>query len=118
MEVGLSSLSGGRFILVSRPSIWLEIATVALALILVNMAARVVPYNLWRAYSRLTLADGGIFFIVALLGPMWGLFFLEYYSILLAPTIGTIIILLAVTAIVIISAWQSRKKDLQDQEHL
>lgn len=99
-----------RYYLQLGPSIWLEIAAVTLGLILGNMAARVVPYNLWCAYNRLTLTDGGIFFVVALLGPMWGLFFLEYYSILLTPVSGIIIILLAITAIVIISTWQARRK--------
>jgi len=107
-----------RYYLQLGSSIWLEIAAVTLGLILGNMAARVVPHNLWRAYKRLTLADGGIFFVVALLGPMWGLFFLEYYSILLAPASGIIAILLALTAVVFISKWQARKIKLQDWQDL
>jgi hypothetical protein len=95
-------------------SVWLEIAASALGLILGNMGARVVPYDLWRAYSRLTLRDGGIFFVAALLGPLWAIFFLEYYPILLAPVLGIIIILLALTAFVIISARQAGKQVLDD----
>ena len=86
-----------------------------LGLILGNMAARVVPDNLWRAYKRLTLADGGIFFVIAFIGPIWGLFFLKYYSVLLTPVLGIITILLALTAVVIISAWQARKGTTSDK---
>jgi hypothetical protein len=70
----------------------------------------VVPHNLWLAYERLDLADGWIFFIVALLGPLWGMFFLEYYSILLTPVLGSIVILLALTGIVILGMYRSRRK--------
>ena len=104
-----------RYYLQLGSSIWLEIAAVTVGLILGNMAARVVPHNLWRAYERLTLADGWIFFIVAFIGPMWGLFFLEYYSILLTPVLGIITILLALTVVVLISARQARKNVLQDK---
>ena len=90
-------------------SAWVEIIASALGLLMGNMAARVVPYNLWRAYGRLSLADGWIFFVVALIGPLWGIFFLEYYPVLLAPVLGIIIILLAFTAVVMISIWQSRR---------
>jgi transcriptional regulator with XRE-family HTH domain len=98
-----------RYYLQLGSSIWLEIAAVTLGLILGNMAARVVPHNLWLAYKRLTLADGRIFFVVAFIGPLWGLFFVEYYSILLTPFSGITIILLALTAVVLISTWQARK---------
>jgi hypothetical protein len=104
-----------RYYLQLGSSIWLEIVVVTVGLILGNMAARVVPHNLWRAYERLTLADGWIFFVVAFIGPMWGLFFLEYYSILLSPVSGIITILLALTAVVTISAWQARKRTTEDK---
>jgi hypothetical protein len=107
-----------RYYLQLRSSIWLEIAAVTLGLILGNMAARVVPHNLWRAYERLTLADGWIFFIVAFIGPIWGLFFLEYYSILLSPVSGIFTILLALTAVVLISTWQARKIISQGKQNL
>ena len=77
-------------------SIWLEIAAVTLGLILGNMGARVVPHNLWVAYGRLHLTDGAIFFVVAFIGPLWGLFFLEFYPVLLTPLLGIIMILSAV----------------------
>ena len=106
-----------RYYLQLGSSIWLEIAAVTLALLLGNMAARVVPHNLWRAYKRLTLSDGWNFFIVAFIGPMWGLFFLEYYSILLSPVSGIVTILLALTAVVLISARQARKNVSQDKQN-
>jgi hypothetical protein len=74
------------------------------------MAARVVPHNLWLAYGRLDLADGWIFFVVALLGPLWGIFFLEYYSVLLTPALGSIVILLALTGVIIFGIYQSRRR--------
>ena len=94
---------------------WIEIAAATLGLVLGNTAARVVPYNLWRAYGRLTFKDGGIFFVVALLGPLWGFFFLEYYSILLTPILGIIVILLAVTITVIISARQAKDRAKEER---
>ena len=106
-----------RYYLQLGSSIWLEIAAVTLGLILGNMAARVVPHNLWLAYKRLTLADGRIFFIVAFIGPMWGLFFLEYYSILLTPISGIIIILFALTVVVLISTRQARKNISHDKQN-
>jgi hypothetical protein len=99
-----------RYYLGLGPSVWLEATAVTLALVLGDMSARVVPHNLWLAYERLDLADGWIFFIVALLGPLWGMFFLEYYSILLTPVLGSIVILLALTGIVILGMYRSRRK--------
>lgn len=103
-------LSLARYYLNLESTIWIEIAAVTLGLVLGNMAARVVPYNLWRAYGQLTLKDGGIFFLVALLGPMWGVFFFEYYSILLTPILGTLVILLAITISIVITSRQARKR--------
>lgn len=93
-----------RHFLDLQPSIWLELAAVTLGLILGNMSARVVPHNLWVAYDRLRLADGAIFFVAALLGPLWALFFFEFYSVLLRPVWGTLLILLAVMIAVVIAA--------------
>jgi hypothetical protein len=90
-------------------SIWLEIAAVTLGLILGNMSARVVPHNLWLAYRRLHFADGAIFFVVAFLGPLWGLFFLEYYSVLLQPIWGSLVILTALTLFIMMIVRQSKK---------
>jgi hypothetical protein len=94
-----------------EPSVWVEITAVTAGLILGNMGARVVPHNLWVAYKRLSLSDGAIFFVVALLGPLWGFFFLEFYPILLHPITGAIVILLAVTIIVILTTRQLKNYD-------
>src|SRR5215212_5684867 len=91
-------------------SVWPELAAITLGLILGNMSARVVPHNLWLAYGRLSLADGAIFFVVAFLGPLWGMFFLEYYTILLTPYWGGIIILIALLFFIMITVQQSKKK--------
>jgi hypothetical protein len=91
-----------KYYLQLETSIWLEFAAATFGLILGNMSARIVPHNLWLAYGRLHLADGAIFFVVALLGPIWGVFFLQYYSVLLTPFWGSIVILVALTLLVII----------------
>lgn len=91
-------------------SVWVPIAAVVAGLVLGNMSARVVPHNLWRAYGRLKLSDGAIFFVVAFLGPAWGFFFLEFYSILLAPVTGILVILLAITILVIRTTRQAKNQ--------
>jgi len=77
------------------------------------MAARVVPHNLWLAYGRLHWVDGAIFFVVALLGPLWGLFFGQYYMVLLTPLVGSIVILTALALLIIIAVQQSKKTDMK-----
>ena len=89
---------------------WLAVIAVTLGLILGNMGARVVPHNLWLAYHRLLLKDGAIFFVVAFVGPLWGLFFLEYYSVLLKPFWGGMVILAALLLVLLIPVGQSKKK--------
>jgi hypothetical protein len=99
-----------RYYLHLEPTPWIEISAVTLGLILGNMASRVTPYNLWRAYGRLALADGGIFFVVAFLGPLWGFFFLEFYSVLLTPVLGVIVILLSLTLTAFITTRQKKSQ--------
>lgn len=91
------------------PFIWLEIMAVTLGLVLGNMSARVVPHNLWLAYRRLHFTDGAIFFVVAFIGPMWGLFFLEYYPVLLTPLWGSTVILIALLLSILIAVRQSKR---------
>lgn len=99
-----------RYYLNLGSSIWLEFAAVTLGLILGNMSARVVPHNLWLAYGRLRFADGAIFLVVALVGPLWGVFFLEFYSVLLTPLLGISVILFAFILVVIMAQRQSKKE--------
>jgi hypothetical protein len=89
---------------------WPALIAVTLGLILGNMGARVVPHNLWLAYHRLLLKDGALFFVVAFVGPLWGLFFLEYYSVLLKPFWGGMVILAALLLVLLIPVGQSKKK--------
>jgi hypothetical protein len=105
-----------RYYLGFGSSVWLELAAITLGLILGNMGARVVPHNLWLAYGRLHLADGAIFFVIALLGPLWGLFFLQYYAVLLTPLLGSVIILTALTLLIMIAAQQSKKTDTKQAQ--
>jgi transcriptional regulator with XRE-family HTH domain len=93
------------------PSVWVEIAAVLLGLVLGNMGARVVPHNLWRAYGRLAWADGAIFFVVALMGPLWAFFLLELYPILLNPVTGVVVFLLAITIMVVMATRKSKNHD-------
>ena len=89
---------------------WPALIAVTLGVILANMSARVVPHNLWLAYHRLHLGDGAIFFVVTFIGPLWGLFFLEYYSVLLKPFWGGMVILAALLLFILIPVGQSKKK--------
>jgi hypothetical protein len=93
-----------------EPSRWLESLAITLGLILGNMSAHVVPHNLWLAYRRLLFKDGAIFFVVAFVGPLWGIFFLEYYSVLLKPFWGAMVILAALLLFIMIPFGQSKKK--------
>jgi hypothetical protein len=93
-----------------RNTVWIEIAAAIVSVLLGSMAARVVPHNLWRAFKRLTFRDGWIFFVVTLMGPLWAFFFLEYYSTLLHPTFGIIVILLALSAVVLFARKRSKKQ--------
>ena len=90
--------------------LWFELAAAVLPLITGNMAARLVPYNLWLVYGRLNVADGWMFFITALLGPLWGIFFMQFYSILLTPALGAFMILIAITITILIEVRQSQQK--------
>jgi hypothetical protein len=103
-------LSLARHYLNLESAAWVAILVATLGLLLGNMSARVVPYNLWIAYGRLRFSDGAIFFVAALLGPMWGFFFLEYYSIFRSPLWGSIVILLAFILVGITTTRQSSQK--------
>ena len=91
---------------------------VTLGLILGNMSARAVPHNLWLVYHRLRFADGAIFFVVAFLGPLSGLFFLEYYAVLLWPGLGSLIILAALLLFLMITVQQSKKGSGRNKPNL
>jgi hypothetical protein len=99
-----------RYYMGFSPATWIEVIAATVAVILGNMGARVVPHNLWLAYKQLTLRDGWIFFVVALMGPLWACFFLEFYSTLLHPVLGIVVILLALSSVVLIAQKSSQKQ--------
>ncbi|RJP50880.1 MAG: XRE family transcriptional regulator [Anaerolineaceae bacterium] len=79
---------------------WIEMIKTIIPIIISYTSAQIVPYNLWLAYRRLDIRDGGIFFIFALLGPLWALFFLEFHEVFSNPLTRAVVILLAVTILV------------------
>ena len=99
-----------RYYLNQNSTIWFDLTAMLFPLFVGYLGARLVPYNLWQAYGRLNLADGEIFFFFVIFGPLWGLLFLEIYLYLLDPIFGTIILLLAVTILIVLMAWQYRRK--------
>lgn len=104
-----------RYYLQLGPSVWPELAAVTLGLILGSMGARVVPHNLWLAYHRLLFKDGAIFFVAAFVGPLWGIFFLKFRSILLEPFWGGMVILVALILLILIPIGGSKKQSDREQ---
>jgi hypothetical protein len=98
------------YFLQARLLIWHQFMLMGFPLVMGYISAQVVPYNLWRAYGRLWFSDGAIFFVFILLGPLWGWFFFEFYSILISPTTGIIVILAAITLLVSLMALQYQRK--------
>lgn len=103
----LIALLGYHFHLQS--TLWLELTGALLPLGLGYIAAQLVPFNLWRAYGRLNLTDGGVFFIFLILGPIWAYFFLTFYSTFLTPIVGITVMLLAATCMTALMVRQQRK---------
>ena len=80
-----------------QPSGFINLVKTIFPIVVAYVSAQLVPYNLWLAYKRLDLHDGGIFFFFAILGPIWGLFFLEFYKTLTSQLMGTVTLLIAIT---------------------
>ena len=93
----------------TQPITWFESIKIIIPITISYLGAQVIPYNLWRAYGRIHLKDGGIFFVFALLGPLWAWFFLEFHKILISSIPGAVIILMAVTILVTQQAGKGRK---------
>lgn len=87
----------------------LDWAAAVLPVGLSYVGARLVPYNLWRAYGRLRIGDGAVFFIFLLLGPGWGMFFFKAYPWLLTPVVGLLMGLSTVTILAGMAAWRRRR---------
>jgi len=89
---------------------WLVILGAAWPLVMGYSAARQAPFNHWRAYGNLRLADGGIPLLIAgmALGPIVGAFFYAYYSWLLEPLTGIALFAVSVGLLYAITTWQMR----------
>ena len=99
-----------RYYLHHEPTILFDLTVMSFPLVVGYMGARLVPFNLWQAYERLSLSDGEVFFFFVIFGPLWGFMFLEIYPYLLNPAFGAMIILLALTTLITLTAWQYRRK--------
>ena len=99
-----------RYYLHLQPTIWFDLTSTIFPLVVGCIGARLVPYNLWLAYGRLNLTDGEIFFFFIVFGPLWSFMFLEIYPYILNPLTGAIIILLAISTFITLTAWQYRQK--------
>jgi len=74
-------------------------------LVMGYIGANVIPYNLWRAYGRLNFRDGWIFFVFILMGPLWGIYLLQYFPAILSPAS----LLIVTTIITLLFAWIARQ---------
>ena len=93
------------------PSVaWTELVSAAFLVALGYASARLVPYNLFAAFRRLSLKDGWIFFIFVLVGPAWGYFFFETYDILLTRSLGIFIVLSSLTILLAMMAVRYRRR--------
>ncbi len=86
-----------RYNLGWRSVTWIDLVAAAFLIMLGYVGARLVPYNLFKAYEGLSLKDGRIFFIFFLVGPAWGYFFFEIYDVLLTKALGIFIVLSSLT---------------------
>ncbi len=73
-------------------------------------SARLVPYNLWLAYGRLSLRDGWIFFVFFALGSTWGFYFYNFHRVFLSPNLGALTILFAITIFIMLALLQRNKQ--------
>lgn len=89
--------------------LWAE-GLAAIYIVLVGQsAAHQVPFNMWRAYRRLELKDGAIFFIFVLLGPAEAAFFFKFNGFLLSTILGPLLIIATVFLLLAMQARQQRR---------
>ena len=84
---------------------WVEFIKMLVPILAGYAGAQLVPYNLWRAYKRLHLKDGAIFFVFIFLGPAWMWFVLEFNNY-----IGIFTLLIAASLLSRAMAIQYRRK--------
>lgn len=94
---------------VGRVGTVVELLVLLLPITFSYMAARQVPYNLWQAYERVNLRDGAIFFVCALIGPLWAAFFFHFQSLLLSPGMGLAVLLAAALILAVMAHWHYRR---------
>jgi hypothetical protein len=87
---------------------WLALLKTVFPLVVSYAGAQLIPYNFWLAYKRLDLQDGGVLFVFVLLGPLWALFFIEFYEPLASPFLGGILMLLAITVLTLANAMKRK----------
>ncbi len=93
---------------------WTELVPATFLVTLGYASARLIPYNLFAAFRRLSLEDGRIFFIFLLVGPAWGYFFFETYDILLTRSLGIFIVLASLTILLAMMALRYRQSGSMD----
>ena len=106
---GIFAINLALYYFGSRSTQWLELVEITLLLVVTYWSAHLVPYNLLKAYQRLDLADGAIFFVFMILGPVWGAFFYYDYPILLDTIAGPWVVLSACGLLIFGVAWQYRR---------
>ncbi len=90
---------------------WLTFLLMGWPLLLACAAAHEIPFNQWRAFGRVKLADGAIFSVFFLFPLLWGLFFGGYYPLLLDRRSGPLLIAAAIALITAAQWFQNRKKE-------
>jgi hypothetical protein len=88
-----------------QSTIWIEFMMMSIPIAIGYASAHLVPYNLIRAYERLNLKDGYIFFVFVIAGPAWAWFLFHFHS-----QIGLIILLTAITLLTIAMAIQYKRQ--------
>ncbi|MGD8456997.1 MAG: hypothetical protein PVF83_11470 [Anaerolineales bacterium] len=88
---------------------WVEGVAAIFILWVSYSVARQVPFNLWRAYRRLRLRDGAVFFIFVFFGPVFGAFFFKFHDIFLSLKLGLPLIITAVLTLLILQVWQRHR---------
>jgi hypothetical protein len=96
---------------------WVESLVAVWPVALSHVAARQVPFNLWRAYKglRFTRADLGPTLAFTLFGPLWAWFFLLIQGWLLWTPMGVVLIWCALTLCAGLAAWQRQPGQAQPQ---
>ena len=100
----------GHYLGVAVRPVWINCLAAAWPVILGAAAAQQIPFNQWRAFGRVWLADGAIFAIFFLFGPLLAGFFFEYHSWLINPLTGIPLITLGLICVAVLSRWPRPKE--------